>query len=52
MIIKITSPTEEKEEKVFYFLKKFCIENFKEFELSIEDKPEFIYKQEKKHETS
>jgi hypothetical protein len=49
MIIRINSPTEEKEDKIFYFLKKFCIENFQEFELSLDDKKEFTYKQEKKH---
>jgi hypothetical protein len=49
MIIKIDLKTDIEKEKIFTHIKRFCIENFQEFELNID---ELTYKQEKKHETT
>jgi len=49
--IKIEKNTEESKEKIFSAVKRFCVENFQEFKLSIEG-TELNYEQKRKSETN
>ena len=52
MKIIINTPTKEDPEKVFHYVKEFCIDNFQEFEVHIEGTDLILNRTKKSYERS